>query len=793
MAIPSPNQLLKLLEKIDRPGMFCTRGSLPSILPGLDVEGLGQVALPLGKRDATALKKLARQAPYGKGTQTVVDTAVRRVWEIDAEQVALTNPEWAKVVEQAVGTVQTALGLEKEKLKAHLYKVLLYDQGSFFLPHRDGEKLDRMVATLVIALPSQHAGGELVVRHEGREEVVDFGPESAFQTQFAAFYADCEHEIRPVTSGYRLALVYNLTLTKAKRTIAAPSSGEHVTAIAGLLKAWTKKKPAASLKEDEPTKLAVLLGHQYTLTGLALDSLKGIDRAKADILFAAAREAGCDASTALVTCWETGSAEPTGDYGYGGSYGRRRYDDYDEDEYGDDGVDGGEYEMEDLEDSTLTAAQFRDADGELLAFGELPLIDEEIVSGQDRSEWKPDRQDFEGYTGNAGMTLERWYHRAAVVLWPAASRFDVLCEAGMEVVAGGLAQMVKQWKKARATERSELHQQCLKFADRILANWPERKYSGRYSRVDNGKPADPLIAQLELLEEPRLISAYITGVLAKDASLEPGKKLGAVCKKHGWQTFRQELRNLFAKTSNETLERHARLLADFAMQKDKNADRKSLCTDFAEQLVAATERWTPQKPGDWEAKIVEPAELLPPLVQALLALEASKLLDRLVTCVLDRPAQFDWTTVQIPVLLKLQPWLKKQLESPSAPLRRWLTAVHKTLDARAAKPPQAPTDWRRKSSTGCKCGDCEELRRFLEDPDRQTAKFPLAKQRRQHLHQVIGRNLLDTTHVTLRTGSPQTLVCTKTKASYERDAKIHQVDLDHLKKIQHLLEWHEEL
>jgi len=39
-----------------------------------------------------------------------------------------------------------------------------------------------MVATLVIALPSAHEGGELVVRHEGREEIADFGPKSQSQT-----------------------------------------------------------------------------------------------------------------------------------------------------------------------------------------------------------------------------------------------------------------------------------------------------------------------------------------------------------------------------------------------------------------------------------------------------------------------------------------------------------------------------------------------------------------------------------------------------------------------------------
>jgi 2-oxoglutarate-Fe(II)-dependent oxygenase superfamily protein len=190
-------ELLKTLERIDRPGTFCTSGRLPPTLPGLEVADVGPIALPLEKRQAEALKKVARQAPYGKGTQTLVDTDVRRVWEIDADQAALVNPEWPDVLAQAVRAAQSELGLEKQSLQAHLYKLLLYEPGSFFLAHRDGEKLDRMVATLVIALPSAHEGGELVVRHEGREEIVDFGPKSQFQTQFAAFYADCEHEIRP--------------------------------------------------------------------------------------------------------------------------------------------------------------------------------------------------------------------------------------------------------------------------------------------------------------------------------------------------------------------------------------------------------------------------------------------------------------------------------------------------------------------------------------------------------------------------------------------------------------------
>jgi hypothetical protein len=782
--------LLDALKKIDRPGTFCTSGCLPSALPGLEVAGLGAVALPLGKREAAALKKRARQAPYGKGMQTLVDTKVRRVWEIDAEQVVLGNPQWPDIVEQAVRAAQSALGLEKQKLQAHLYKLLLYEPGSFFLSHRDGEKLDRMVATLVVVFPSAHEGGELIVRHEGQEVIVDFGPQSRFETQFAAFYADCEHEIRPVTSGYRLALVYNLTLEKSKRNITAPTSREHIAAATRLLRQWSSQARDSS-EDAAPSKLAVLLDHQYTPAGLTRDALKGVDRAKADVLFAAAREAGCDASLALVTLWQSGSAEPSGDYGYGYGSGRRRgYGRYESDsDDGSEDENGGEHEMGEVFDSSLTAEHFSDADGNPLAFGEIPLDEEEIVTKQQLAEGKPDKEDFEGYTGNAGMTLERWYHRAAIVLWPTEHRFDVLCEAGEETAVGGLAQMVKRWKQAKQSEQGALQQPCVEFAKRIIANWPERKFAYHYRSRDDKKGQASLLSLLEMLADPALVSAYIEGVLAKDASADPGRDLGDICRRLGWLSFQDQFRSLMANTSNETLQRHAWLLADFALRKDKDADRKALCAELAEEMMSAVERWDPHgSRGTWETATVDLAKLLPPLVQSFLVLDEPALLDRLVAYVLERPQAFDLTTVQVPVLLDLAPWLTRNVKRPSAPLSRWLAAVLEALQARAADPPREPADWRRDSATNCKCADCRELSRFLQDPDQETLRLPLVQHRRQHLHQIIDGRRLDTTHVTERRGRPYTLVCTKTKASYQRALKAHHVDLDHLARVCGLIE-----
>jgi hypothetical protein len=55
--------------------------------------------------------------------------------------------------------------------------------------------------------------------------------------------------------------------------------------------------------------------------------------------------------------------------------------------------------------------------------------------------------------------------------------------------------------------------------------------------------------------------------------------------------------------------------------------------------------------------------------------------------------------------------------------------------------------------------------------------FRVRKERRQHLHQQIDRHRLDMTHLTVRTGSPQTLICSKTRATYERRCRQYNEDL----------------
>lgn len=80
-----------------------------------------------------------------------------------------------------------------------------------FKAHVDTPRSKHQIASLVVCLPSVHEGGQLVLRHEGRETIFDWSGEKNRNTiQWAAFYSDCEHEVLEVTSGHRVTLTYNL-------------------------------------------------------------------------------------------------------------------------------------------------------------------------------------------------------------------------------------------------------------------------------------------------------------------------------------------------------------------------------------------------------------------------------------------------------------------------------------------------------------------------------------------------------------------------------------------------------
>src|SRR3954466_6306406 len=233
--------LATVLGKIRRPGNFFAAGTTELLAPLLEVEGVGPVALPLLPAQADQLAAAAEPAPYGRGAATLVDPAVRRCRQIGPDRVRISGRHWARALEAIVARAAEGLGVDGP-VSAEFYKLLLYEEGDFFVGHRDTEKAPGMFATLVVALPSSFSGGELVVRHKGREVRLDLRADDPAEVAFAAFYADCVHEVLPVTRGCRLILVYNLLRRGRGRAPEPPDYTAEQARVAALLQSWCDSK-----------------------------------------------------------------------------------------------------------------------------------------------------------------------------------------------------------------------------------------------------------------------------------------------------------------------------------------------------------------------------------------------------------------------------------------------------------------------------------------------------------------------------------------------------------------------
>jgi hypothetical protein len=57
------------------------------------------------------------------------------------------------------------------------------------------------------------------------------------------------------------------------------------------------------------------------------------------------------------------------------------------------------------------------------------VSDDELHFTKPSSDMDPFKSEHEGYQGNYGNTVDRWYHRAAFVTWPRANTFALRAQA----------------------------------------------------------------------------------------------------------------------------------------------------------------------------------------------------------------------------------------------------------------------------------------------------------------------------------------------------------------------------
>ena len=765
--------LADVLRTVQTPGDFCAAGNSPMHVPLIEVDGVGPIALPLLSTQAAQLIAAAERAPYGRGGETLVDTAVRRTWQIGADRVHIAGKRWPELLASVVERAATGLGAGAGVVP-ELYKLLVYDEGSFFVSHRDTEKSAGMFATLIVALPSLHVGGTLVVRHREREARLELRCTDPSEVAWAAFYADCVHEVLPVTSGCRLVLVYNLLRTGKGRLPRPPSYERETAALGQLLRRWCDEPAPAG--DDRPLKLVYPLEHAYTPAELSFVALKGADAAAAGVLAAAARDVACDLHAALLRIEESGAAEYTGDSG-SRRYGRHRVVDEDGDDDDDDS--GNEFDVGEVFDRSLRLSHWSRPDGSVAVLGAVPFTDAEVCPGDALLDMDPDEQHFEEATGNEGASFERSYQRAALVLWPQSRKLEMLARAGFGASLPTLDGLVLRWVAEGAEPGNVTWREAHALVGQMLACWPAQATAS----VQEGRSAvEVVLNHLVRLQDREQIDATLVRVTAAGA-YGAGDNAAIV----------QALKLLATPRVGQLL--HGMVQANADLHVGGCADllaRASAGPAWRCELRGAAQALLDAMPGDparpkaqadaWRRERVDAAvvhDTLRTLVHADLA-DLAELADRAVTHWLTWPKTYGLDTVIVPALRRLaeRPAL---LNRPAA--QRLRAAVLAHLQARVSLDLAPPAHWRRDALMGCRCEHCQSLSRFLESASLEVWRFKAREADRRHVEDSIRQGGHDVDCITERKGSPHVLVCSKNQASYERRVTQRRADLDDLQRL----------
>ena len=756
-------ELAALLSSVDRPGDFYVSGTTEILAPRLEVEGLGLIALPLLPAQAEQLIALAERAPYGRGENTMVDVEVRRTWQIGPDQVQIQGKHWARTLEVILARVADGLGVT-EPITAEFYKLLMYDPGSFFVSHRDTEKASGMFATLVLVLPSNAMGGELVVRHKGREVRLALHCEDPAEAAFAAFYADCVHEVLPVTTGYRLTLVYNLLRRGKGPRPEPPNYADEQTRLAKALRTWVDDKQFPD--RDAPEKIVYLLEHAYTSAELGFETLKGADAAAAGVLAAAAQQSGCDLHLAQLAVQESGIAEYTETYG-----SRRRWSEEEEDGF----------EAVEVCDRQVDLSAWRRLDGGVLEMGEIPVEEEELSPLHALDEMEPDEEHFHEATGNEGASFERTYRRAALVLWPHERLFAVLSQAGLRVTLPYLSNLVERWAADGENGPSPLWLQAHDLSGHMLVNWPWPSPSSYGWQSETPSAAARMLTLLTRLKDTAHLDTFLVDIAAhglddkgdNDAIL---LTLDLLPQDRALVLLERIVAGSAATSLSACGDLLARAVA--AQSPDRRADFRGAAITLVDLLPGDAARGAPKEP--WRRRLAIEPGFVVDLFTALEHIDKT-LAERAADHILAWPNIYGLDAVLVPAVQKL-------MESPvlqsSAAVQKLRLACLEYLHTRVAESLEEPRDWRRASKLKCQCPHCTELSRYLADPARQTWAFKAVETTRRHVEDTIREAHCDLDVTTDHRGRPYTLVCTKNQASYERQVKQRKKDGANLKKLE---------
>lgn len=408
--------------------------------PGLVINGLGVIGFPLSNRESQVIISRCQRSAVGKGTKTLLDDTIRKSWELECADFSITNPTWQTYLDSLLFSTYSVLGLTcgRQNVRAESYKLLLYEKGAFFKSHQDSEKAPGMFGTLVVSLPSEHEGGDVVLTHNGKRYVVSSSQNSTSVngTAFGAWYSDVHHEVQEVKSGYRIVLTYN-PIQDPGSLPQTVSDGDSEAKLKHALSIWEN-----ALKQQTtllPPYIIHKLEHTYSKDALKLASLKGNDLMQVQCLDRVCKDTAFNVYLAM----------------------------YEKTLLKDDECDD---EVFDRQEELQYVTQLDGQETNIMPdYDRSCCLEGASDSEEDGSDY--DESEHEGYTGNEGAPATYWYRDTVVLIVPPSRKpaFTLSNNTKWATVLQKLPELL-----AEAAVSTEAQEQLKEYCEVVVSSQPER-------------------------------------------------------------------------------------------------------------------------------------------------------------------------------------------------------------------------------------------------------------------------------------------------------------------------------
>jgi hypothetical protein len=349
--------------------------------------------------------------------------------------------------------------------------------------------------------------------------------------------------------------------------------------------------------------------------------------------------------------------------------------------------------------------------------------------------------------GNWGNTLDRWYRRVALVIFPAEREFAIRTEASTQWALDRITEQAAQgdFDGARARVR-ELEPWIVSSPEELRAALTAAL------AVDDATSATLLLNQVRTAQL-RAETASQIAALADNYSIAWAEKIVGVWGGRGENSFP------FSRTDNRAWYEQLPELCAILHAAGPGA-RAAAATLIAQAWQALlTDAQVHCRPWSTRYQTHALENLAPSLSQLLAAIEACDAAATRAEIARSLPRLDDGLTA----------WLRTAAVAGGAGSDIVAAETVRRLRERLARPRRAPDDWSIPAPAGCGCELCARLDAFLSDREQRVLEWPIVTASRSHIHSRIDSAELPVSHITRRQGRPYTLVLTKLETLFARE------------------------